>query len=112
MITGLAWDSPFLHILQPQKGEKILFHKTFILSYFYLLLVKLVRGAYIVPEGEYARIGNYPSPVHDSYEDTSRSYNSIADWLLTNISTNQSSRSVRFILATVNKESVQKAVAR
>ena len=83
-----------------------------ILTYLYLLLVKLVRGAYIVPEGEYARIGNYPSPVHDSYEDTSRSYNSIADWLLTNISTNQSSRSVRFILATVNKESVQKAVAR
>ncbi|XP_067929479.1 hydroxyproline dehydrogenase-like [Watersipora subatra] len=73
---------------------------------------KVVRGAYIVPEGEAARLGGYPSPVHDSYEDTNRSYDRIVDWLLTEISHNTGKRSVRFILASHNKKSIQQAILR
>ena len=72
-------------------------------------VVKLVRGAYIVSETKAAREGNYPSPVHDSYQDTNKSYDKIADWLLTNIA---SDKSIRFILASHNKDSIQKAVNR
>lgn len=41
----------------------------------YLLGAKLVRGAYMEKERRWAREGGYPSPIHDTKEDTDRDYN-------------------------------------
>lgn len=41
----------------------------------YLCAVKLVRGAYMEKERERAREMGYPSPIHESLQDTHRAYN-------------------------------------
>ena len=41
----------------------------------YLCAVKLVRGAYMEKERERARAMDYPSPIHESLEETHRAYN-------------------------------------
>jgi proline dehydrogenase len=40
----------------------------------YFLGIKLVRGAYMEKERKRAAENNYPSPIHDSKEDTDRDY--------------------------------------
>ncbi|KAJ1561029.1 hypothetical protein HK405_005153 [Cladochytrium tenue] len=44
--------------------------------------VKLVRGAYMVQERERASAMGYPDPIHDTIEDTHKSYNSGVEFCL------------------------------
>ncbi|KAI8987873.1 FAD-linked oxidoreductase-like protein [Mycotypha africana] len=50
---------------------------------------KLVRGAYMVSERQRAKDMNYPSPIHDTIEDTHASYNSGVRYLLGKIKQHQ-----------------------
>lgn len=60
-----------------------------------------------------AKAGNYPNPVHGSYADTARSYDKNVNWLLQKIGENQSQDGeIRFVLGTVNQESILKAIKR
>eukprot|EP00980_Cylindrotheca_fusiformis_P020665 scaffold7703_cov127-Cylindrotheca_fusiformis.AAC.14 len=69
---------------------------------------KLVRGAYMESERELAVKEGFPSPVHDSIEDTHKSYNEAVDFLLKHSST--SDKRVELMCATHNQESIEKAI--
>lgn len=70
---------------------------------------KLVRGAYMESERELALTLGYPSPIHDSIEDTHKSYNGSVELLMRHAK--KSDKQVEVMLATHNQESVEKAIA-
>ncbi|KAJ3299972.1 hypothetical protein HDU76_006185 [Blyttiomyces sp. JEL0837] len=75
--------------------------------------LKIVRGAYMVSERERATEMSYPSPIHENLADTHKSYNSAIDLLIsTAAKSGPKSKSLQFIVASHNKDSVQRAVAR
>lgn len=76
-----------------------------------VLIAKMVRGAYLTPETVAAKSGNYPSPIHDSFEATNQSYNSMIHSLMLKV-TSDSNRQLRFIVATQNEDSIRHAVMR
>ncbi|XP_013420751.1 hydroxyproline dehydrogenase isoform X2 [Lingula anatina] len=69
---------------------------------------KIVRGAYINCEEEYAKRQGVPNPVCDSYKDTSSSYNRVVETMLHNIS--HCGEKCNIIVASHNEESVRKAI--
>ncbi|GJQ14397.1 hypothetical protein GpartN1_g6188.t1 [Galdieria partita] len=68
--------------------------------------LKLVRGAYLHYEREYASQRNLESPVWGSIEETHSSYNAIAEREIAKVSQEKSS----LILATHNIESIRNAI--
>ena len=75
----------------------------------YHFACKLVRGAYMESERAKAEKDGYPSPIHDTVEDTHKSYND-AVALLLNHSVN-TNKQVEVMCATHNQESIEKAIA-
>ncbi|KAI9032542.1 FAD-linked oxidoreductase-like protein [Phycomyces nitens] len=76
---------------------------------------KLVRGAYMVSERKRAQQLNYPSPIHDSLEDTHASYNAGISFLLSKLQAFQkatgepvkaSNSPVVFMVASHNRDSI------
>ncbi|XP_064619268.1 hydroxyproline dehydrogenase-like [Lineus longissimus] len=72
--------------------------------------VKLVRGAYMYNERVLAEKDGYPSPVHDTYEDTCTMYNKSLNKLLELIK--ERSPVTNLIIASHNEYSVKFAVKR
>jgi proline dehydrogenase len=70
---------------------------------------KLVRGAYMESENELAEIQNYPSPIHDSINETHKSYDDSVDLLLGYSAS--SDNVVEIMCATHNQESIEKAIS-
>jgi proline dehydrogenase len=68
--------------------------------------LKLVRGAYLHYEREYASQRNIESPVWNTIEETHRSYNTIASREIARVSQGKTS----LILATHNLESIRNAI--
>ena len=69
---------------------------------------KLVRGAYMESERELAERLGYPSPIHDTIEDTHNCYNSSVDYLLKHASI--SDKKTELMLASHNQQSIEKAI--
>jgi proline dehydrogenase len=69
---------------------------------------KLVRGAYMESENELAKKQGIPSPIHDSIEDTHKSYDDSVDQLLLHSTT--SDKQVEVMCATHNQSSIEKAI--
>ncbi|KAG0169984.1 hypothetical protein DFQ28_002712 [Apophysomyces sp. BC1034] len=76
---------------------------------------KLVRGAYMVSERKRAEEIGYPSPIHDSIEDTHASYNGGVSFLLNKLHEHQqetgepltsTTTPIVFMVATHNRDSV------
>ncbi|KAG0170358.1 hypothetical protein DFQ28_000990 [Apophysomyces sp. BC1034] len=76
---------------------------------------KLVRGAYMVSERKRAEQMGYPSPIHDTLEDTHASYNNGVRFLLDKLSQHQqetgetltsTTAPIVFMVASHNRESV------
>lgn len=65
----------------------------------YFLGEKLVRGAYLEKERERAEEKGYPSPVHDTKEDTDRDFNAALDFCIQHIDR------ISFCAGTHNEES-------
>ncbi|XP_078135762.1 hydroxyproline dehydrogenase [Sander vitreus] len=76
----------------------------------FCLGVKLVRGAYMDKERKLAEKEGRQDPVHQCWEDTNDSYNSLLDVMLEAIS--QKPECYRIIVATHNEESVRQAAKR
>lgn len=74
--------------------------------------VKLVRGAYMDRERNWAAEQGHPDPVNDTYEDTCKVYNRMVEVMLTEVAAAEAvsplSRTV--LVATHNEESVVRAV--
>jgi len=70
----------------------------------YLLGMKLVRGAYVEKEREYAKRDGVPSPVFDTKEGTDRSYDTALEICL------RENSLINTCLATHNQASVELAV--
>lgn len=66
--------------------------------------VKLVRGAYMEKEAEYARKHNRSNPIQTSKENTDRDYNAAVEYALNNI------EYTSVCIATHNEDSTMKAV--
>jgi proline dehydrogenase len=81
-----------------QRSERFGFH----------FAAKLVRGAYMIHERERARELNRPSPIHDSAFDTHACYDEVIELLLKHRHLN--GQGLEIMIATHNKESIQKAV--
>jgi proline dehydrogenase len=72
---------------------------------------KIVRGAYMVLERQRAKDMNYPSPIHDSIEDTHDNYNEVVK-IVTNRSSVKEGRSkVNMLVASHNQRSVELAIS-
>ncbi|CAG8438840.1 5144_t:CDS:2 [Acaulospora morrowiae] len=76
---------------------------------------KLVRGAYMISERTMAERLGYSNPVHDSIEDTHRSYDNAVEFLLDKLHESKSNGElstmdspVSFIVASHNQESIIK----
>jgi proline dehydrogenase len=67
----------------------------------YVYAVKLVRGAYMEKERDRAKEMGYPSPVHNSKEDTDADYNAALGYCLKHV------QDMSFVAATHNEESTQ-----
>jgi proline dehydrogenase len=81
----------------------------------FVFAVKLVRGAYMFFERERAEKLGYPDPIHNTLEDTNKSYNNAVKFLLNELSQIQkrsnkpldiSNSPIAFMIASHNKESV------
>lgn len=70
---------------------------------------KLVRGAYMESERALAKSLGYPSPIHETIEDTHRCYNDSVRFLLEHAK--KSDKQVELMLATHNQESLELAIA-
>jgi len=68
---------------------------------------KLVRGAYMKLERERAQRMGYPSPIHDTYEDTSKNYDACLDLVLQFMAPG---RLARLMVATHNRSSIEHVV--
>ena len=75
---------------------------------------KLVRGAYMESERALAETLKYPSPIHDTIEDTHESYDRAVKLLLTEAARNKLDKDAKSVveltLATHNQESVENAI--
>lgn len=74
---------------------------------------KVVRGAYMESERALAERLNYPSPIHDSANDTHECYNESVEYLLQQSVTNSARRkttTVEVICATQNEESIERVL--
>ena len=71
---------------------------------------KLVRGAYMESERYLAKKGGYPSPIHDTIQDTHDCYNQAVDYLLQHAS-QKNGKNTELMLATHNRESIENAIA-
>jgi len=78
---------------------------------------KLVRGAYMHRERTRAAEIGYPSPIHNSFQDTNDCYNEAVDFLLKQIWKNNDLNSdimnmhlIEVMCATHNKESIEKVI--
>jgi len=69
---------------------------------------KLVRGAYMEHERKVAEKLGYPSPIHDTPEDTHACYDAAVEFLLNHAQ--RSENQVELMLATHNQQSVEKAI--
>ncbi|XP_054913890.1 hydroxyproline dehydrogenase isoform X2 [Poeciliopsis prolifica] len=76
----------------------------------FCLGVKLVRGAYMDKERKLAEKECRVDPIHPSWEETNKSYNSCLDVMMEAIA--QKPDRYRIIVATHNEESVRRAAAR
>ncbi|MEQ2298226.1 hypothetical protein AMECASPLE_003100 [Ameca splendens] len=76
----------------------------------FCLGVKLVRGAYMDKERKLSEKEGRVDPIHPSWEETNKSYNSCLDVMLDAIS--QKPERNRIIVATHNEESVRRAAKR
>ncbi|HTH51543.1 MAG TPA: proline dehydrogenase family protein, partial [Pyrinomonadaceae bacterium] len=65
----------------------------------YIYAVKLVRGAYMEKERERAKEMGYPSPVHETKEDTDADYNAAIEYCL------KHHKTMSFVAASHNEES-------
>lgn len=70
----------------------------------FIYAAKLVRGAYMEKEADYARKHNRPNPVQTSKENTDKDYDAAVDFALRNI------EHVSVCIATHNEDSALKAV--
>lgn len=70
---------------------------------------KMVRGAYMESERRLAERLGYPSPIHDTIEDTHASYDENIRYLLEK--SKQTSNSIEIMVASHNQDSIQRAVA-
>uniref|UniRef100_A0A7S3L645 Proline dehydrogenase n=1 Tax=Amphora coffeiformis TaxID=265554 RepID=A0A7S3L645_9STRA len=70
---------------------------------------KLVRGAYMESERYLAKERGYPSPIHENILDTHDCYNQAVDFLL-NHASKESTNKTELMLATHNRESIEKAI--
>jgi len=91
-------DCPERVLTDLKRSERFSFH----------FAAKLVRGAYMVHERERAKKLNIPSPIHDTAENTHRCYNEMIELLLRHRS--QHGPGLEIMIATHNKDSVEKAV--
>jgi proline dehydrogenase len=75
----------------------------------YSIGLKVVRGAYMVSERQRALEMGYPSPIHDTIEDSHDSFNAAIKFLIEQIASNQhlltSIRQMSLIVASHNRES-------
>lgn len=86
--------------------------------YNYTFAAKLVRGAYMVGEGQHAVENNLEYPVHDSIDDTHANYNNSMEYVIERIAQDISSRNgdekrgreLEIMFATHNQHSVEHAV--
>jgi proline dehydrogenase len=69
---------------------------------------KLVRGAYMESERVFAAASGLASPIHDTMEDTHKSYDESVDFLLGHSS--QSDKQVELMCATHNQASIENAI--
>ena len=76
--------------------------------YNYHFGAKLVRGAYMESERALAAVNQYPSPIHDTIEDTHRCFNEAVDWILRH--SIKTDKKVELLCATHNQESIEKAL--
>jgi len=92
-------DMPERMITDLKRSERYNFH----------FAAKLVRGAYMVHERERAKKLGYDSPIHDTAQDTHRCYDEVVELLLRHRM--QHGPGVEMMIATHNKESIEKAVS-
>lgn len=80
---------------------------------------KLVRGAYMEGERALAKLHGYPSPIHDSIQETHDCYNGCVNFLLQHAaaassssksSSNKKKRRTEMMLATHNQQSIENAI--
>jgi proline dehydrogenase len=69
----------------------------------YQIGAKLVRGAYMEKEREHALKGNYPSPIHDTKQDSDKAYDEAVHFCLEHID------EIFLVVGTHNEESSRKA---
>jgi len=74
----------------------------------YHFAAKLVRGAYMLSERERAEEMGYPSPIHDSAEDTHTCYDESVEYLLQHRTKNR--LSLEIMCASHNQNSIQKTI--
>ena len=74
----------------------------------YHFACKLVRGAYMESERERAETLMYPSPIHDTIEDTHKCYNDAVRLLLEH--STKTDKQVEIMCATHNQESIETAI--
>jgi proline dehydrogenase len=70
--------------------------------------VKLVRGAYMHSERLRAKSKGYPSPIHDTIEDTHVNYNKALEYIISY--RHLHSNKVELLLGTHNKESIEHTI--
>ena len=70
---------------------------------------KLVRGAYMESERYLAKERGYPSPIHDTIQETHDCYNKSVDFLLEHAS-QKNGKNTEFMLASHNRDSIEKAI--
>lgn len=91
-------DMPGRMMTDLKRAERFSFH----------FAAKLVRGAYMVSERERAAKMNKESPIHDTPEDTHQCYDKVIELLLGH--RHQHGPGLEIMIATHNKESIEKAV--
>jgi len=76
--------------------------------YGYHFGAKMVRGAYLESERNLANMLHYPSPIHDSLQDTHKCYNDSVEYLLRH--SVETDKKLEVMCATHNQESIEKAI--
>jgi proline dehydrogenase len=75
----------------------------------YHFAAKLVRGAYMVKERQVAESRGYDSPIHESFQDTSRCYDQSVDFLMRHKVYDNSS--LEIMCATHNEDSIKHTIS-